>query len=82
MFADKTGGNNLMAEGSFTDNTYATSNYFGVVCDYSTASRYNLYYLMILVWVILPPMPFSLMWRVLMYCRLLQLMFALPSLWN
>ncbi len=44
VFADKTGGNNLMAEGSFTDNTYPTSNYFGVVCDYSTASRYNLYY--------------------------------------
>jgi hypothetical protein len=44
VFADKAGGNNLMAEGSFTDNTYPTSNYFGVVCDYSTASRYNLYY--------------------------------------
>lgn len=44
VFADRTGGNNLMAEGSFTDNTYPTSNYFGVVCDYSTASRYNLYY--------------------------------------
>jgi hypothetical protein len=44
VFADKTGGNNLNAEGSFTDNTYTTTGFFGVVCDYATASRYNLFY--------------------------------------
>ncbi len=44
VFADKTGGTNLTAEGSFTDNTITATNFFGVVCDYSTASRYNLYY--------------------------------------
>ncbi len=44
VYADKTGGNNFSTEGSFTDNTIITTNYFGVVCDYSTASRYNLYY--------------------------------------
>lgn len=44
VYADKTGGTNLTAEGSFSDNSVTTTNYFGVVCDYSTASRYNLYY--------------------------------------
>lgn len=44
VYADKTGGNNFSTEGSFTDNSFTTTNYFGVVCDYSTSSRYNLYY--------------------------------------
>ena len=44
VFADKTGGTNFGAEGSFSDNAITTTNYFGVVADYSTASRYNLYY--------------------------------------
>jgi len=44
VYADKTGGTTLTAEGSFTDNSITTTNYFGVVADYSTASRYNLYY--------------------------------------
>ncbi len=44
VYADKTGGTSLTAEGSFTENTYTTTNYFGVVADYSTASRYNLYF--------------------------------------
>ncbi len=44
VFADKTGGTNLSAEGSFTDNSITSTSYFGVVCNYSTVSRYNLYY--------------------------------------
>ncbi len=44
VYADKTGGTNFTAEGSFTDNTITATNYFGVVADYSTASRYNLYF--------------------------------------
>jgi hypothetical protein len=44
VFADKTGGSNFNSEGSFTDNSIATTSWFGVVCKYSTASRYNLYY--------------------------------------
>lgn len=44
VYTDKTGGTNFIAEGSFTDNSITTTNYFGVVADYSTASRYNLYY--------------------------------------
>ncbi len=44
VFADKTGGTNYSAEGSFTDSTITTTNYFGVVADYLTPSRYNLYF--------------------------------------
>src|ERR1041385_799684 len=36
VFADKTGGANLTAEGSFSDNSVTVTNYFGVACDYST----------------------------------------------
>jgi len=44
VYADKTGGTSFSSEGSFTDNTITATNYFGVVADYSTASRYNLYF--------------------------------------
>jgi hypothetical protein len=44
VFADKAGGTSFSAEGSFTDNTITTTNYFGVVADYVTPSRYNLYF--------------------------------------
>lgn len=44
VFADNTGGTNLISEGSFTDNNITTTSYFGVACDYTTASRYNLYF--------------------------------------
>jgi len=45
IFSDKTGGNNYTSEGAVViDNSYTTSNYMGVYCEYSTASRYNLYY--------------------------------------
>lgn len=43
-YADNTGGNNFVFQGSFTDNSFSTTSYFGVVCDYNTASRYNMYY--------------------------------------
>jgi hypothetical protein len=44
VFADKTGGTNYTAEGSFTHDSVTATSWFGVVCKYSTASRYNLYY--------------------------------------
>ena len=45
LFSDKTGGSNYTSEGaSVNDNTYYTSDYMGVYFEYSTASRYNLYY--------------------------------------
>ncbi len=44
VYADKTGGSNFASEGTFTDNAVNSTAYFGVVCDYATASRYNLYY--------------------------------------
>lgn len=43
-YADNTGGNNFVFQGSFTDNTFSTTSHFGVLCDYNTASRYNMYY--------------------------------------
>lgn len=44
VYADKTGGTTFTAEGSFFDNSFSATNYFGVLCDYTTASRYNLYF--------------------------------------
>lgn len=44
VYADKTGGTGFASEGSFFDNSFSVTNYFGVICDYSTASRYNLYF--------------------------------------
>ncbi len=44
VYADCTGGSNLAPEGNFNDNNITVTSYFGVVCDYSTGSRYNLYY--------------------------------------
>jgi hypothetical protein len=44
VFADKTGGTSYSSEGNFTDNSITSTSYFGVVCKYATASRYNLYY--------------------------------------
>ncbi len=44
VYADASGGNALLAEGSFTDNNITATSYFGVACDYTTASRYNLYF--------------------------------------
>ena len=44
VFTDNTGGTAYISEGSFFDNTYTTTNYFGVVCDYGTASRNTLYH--------------------------------------
>lgn len=45
VFSDKSGGTNYVTEGNtFLDSTYKTTSAFGVYCEYSTASRYNLYY--------------------------------------
>ncbi len=39
LFTDYTGGNNLTLEGTFTDNTFSTGNYFGIDCDYTTSRK-------------------------------------------
>lgn len=44
FFTDRTGGYNFVREGKITDNVLTASQYFGIFCEYSTASRYNLYY--------------------------------------
>ncbi len=44
VFSDATGGTNFIPEGTFTDNSITSTSWFGVVCKYSTTSRYNLYY--------------------------------------
>jgi hypothetical protein len=44
VYADKTGGFNFNLEGTFIDNTFSSTSFFGVVADYNTASRYNQYY--------------------------------------
>ncbi len=45
VYTDNTGGTAYLNEGSFSDLTYTSTNYFGMVCDYSTASRNVLYHL-------------------------------------
>lgn len=45
ILSDKTGGTSYISEGnSFLDNTFTSTSFFGITCEYSTASRYNLYY--------------------------------------
>lgn len=45
IFSDPLGGTNYVSEGnSVIDSTFKTSVNTGVYCEYSTASRYNLYY--------------------------------------
>lgn len=44
VYADCTGGNNFVFEGNFSDNSFTATSWFGVVCRYATASRYNLYF--------------------------------------
>ena len=44
VYADVAGGTNFTPEGNFTDNSITSTSWFGVVCRYSTTSRYNLYY--------------------------------------
>lgn len=45
IFSDNTGGYNYVSEGNaFIDNSIISSSYFGFYCQYSTVSRYNMYY--------------------------------------
>lgn len=44
VYADKNGGNNYALYGSFTENTYTTTAYFGFFGRYTTASRFNMYH--------------------------------------
>lgn len=44
VYADCSGGNSLVYEGSFTDNAINATAWFGIACRYTTASRYNMYY--------------------------------------
>ena len=45
IYADNTGGLSFNSEGpSFTDNSITSNGYFGVYCNYGSASRYNMYY--------------------------------------
>lgn len=41
LFADYTGGNNLQADGTGTDNTFTNGNYFGIYLRYSTNNATN-----------------------------------------
>jgi len=43
VLADNTGGTNYTSQGSINDNTYSTTNYFGVFCKY-TATRSDKFY--------------------------------------
>lgn len=45
VFTDNLGGTAYVNEGSFFDNTFTTTNSFGIICDYGTASRNTLYHL-------------------------------------
>ncbi|MFQ3575884.1 MAG: lamin tail domain-containing protein, partial [Cytophagales bacterium] len=43
FFSDRTGGTNFISEGKVKDNQFKTTQYFGFLCEYATASRFNLY---------------------------------------
>lgn len=44
LFVDTLGGTNYILEASATDNTYNTSEWFGVVCRYTTSNAVSFYY--------------------------------------
>jgi hypothetical protein len=44
LFSDTTGGSNYTQEGRVLDNTYNTTNYFGVSCRYSSANKTKFYF--------------------------------------
>lgn len=43
VFSDNSGGQGYISEGNFTDNTFTTTDYFGVLCSF-TSTRNNLFY--------------------------------------
>ena len=44
LFSDPTAGSSFSNEGSVFDNTYTTTQFFGLYCKYSTVSRFDMYY--------------------------------------
>lgn len=44
VYTDNTGASVFVSEGVFFDNTYTATSFMGVLCDYGTASRSNMYH--------------------------------------
>jgi len=44
LYSDATGGNNFSLDGSATDNTFTSTNYFGVFCKYTSSNNNKFYF--------------------------------------